>query len=178
VSVNLSIRQLDHPELARRVAEALDRHHLNPADVLFEISQGSLALDVDLAAARLRQLKKLGVRLAVDDFVAATPSLSSLAPFPLDELKIDRSLVAGLGDPDTRHLVGGIIAEAASRGLSTVAEGVETAAQVRDLFELRCEDAQGFYFLPPVAPAELSGVIDSSLANGRLHSATMAGGTA
>lgn len=100
------------------------------------------------APGGLRELKSLGIRLAVDDFGTGYSSLTYLKRFPVDTLKIDKSFIAGLGDTEKqrgdRAIVAGIIDVAHAFGLTTVAEGVETAEQLRQLRALGCEHAQGF----------------------------------
>jgi EAL domain-containing protein (putative c-di-GMP-specific phosphodiesterase class I) len=113
--------------------------------------------DVDAAIETLRELKALGVRVAVDDFGTGYSSLSYLKRFPVDYLKIDRSFVNGLGeDLEDRGIVATVVDLAHTLGLEAVAEGVETAEQMAHLQQLHCELAQGFYFHRPLPAADVS----------------------
>ena len=113
--------------------------------------------DVGAALVTLRELKALGVQVAVDDFGTGYSSLSYLKRFPVDTLKIDRSFLEGLGrDPKDEGLVSASIELAHALGLEAVAEGVETAEQLERLRSLGCGLAQGFYFQRPSSGATTS----------------------
>src|SRR5437763_6744241 len=110
---------------------------------------------------RLRRLRELGVGLAIDDFGTGYSSLSYLRAFPVHELKIDRSFVAGMaGDADSLALVRTIVQLADSLSLRTVAEGVETAAQYDALRALGCDRVQGFYVSRPAPVGDAVAVAD------------------
>ena len=120
------------------------------------------AVDPDAAARTLGELADLGCTIAVDDFGTGYASLTYLRRFPVHELKIDRSFVAGItapavdgGDGGDRAIVAGCIQMAHALGLTSVAEGVETPAQRDVLVELGCQVAQGYLFAPPRAPQDL-----------------------
>ena len=108
--------------------------------------------DVDLAVARMAELREFGVGLAVDDFGTGYSSLNSLRSFPMDRLKIDRSFVGGLDDARTRALTEMIVELGGLLDLQVVAEGIETEAQMHTVLELGCVFAQG-YLLQRPAPA-------------------------
>jgi EAL domain-containing protein (putative c-di-GMP-specific phosphodiesterase class I) len=106
----------------------------------------------------LRSLRRLGVRILIDDFGTGFSSLDRLRRYPIDALKIDRSFVAGLGERDPRAdtaLVVAILAMAEALGLDVIAEGVETPEQRDRLLALGCPQAQGFLFARPLAPADV-----------------------
>jgi diguanylate cyclase (GGDEF)-like protein/PAS domain S-box-containing protein len=154
LSVNLSARQFQMPDLVERVVEVLEQTGLDPAHLLLEITESVLMDDVEESIARLCGLKALGVEIAIDDFGTGYSSLAYLKRFPIDILKIDRSFVAGLGiSQEDTAIVAAIVSMAKSLGLRTIAEGVETDAQVTHLTELGCDLAQGFYFARPM-PAD------------------------
>jgi diguanylate cyclase (GGDEF)-like protein len=150
VAVNLSARQINEPELVRRVSAALDSSGLAPDLLTLEITESVVMTDAAGAGTVLRRLKDLGVRLSIDDFGTGYSSLSYLKRFPVDTLKIDRSFVDGLGvDPDDSVIVGAIVRLADALGLQTIAEGVETTVQAEELLRLGCPCGQGFLFARP-----------------------------
>ncbi|MPQ98517.1 EAL domain-containing protein [Modestobacter sp. I12A-02628] len=155
VSVNLSARQLAETGLADRVAGVLARAGLPAARLVLEITETALMSSPELALRTLEQLGAVGVDLAVDDFGTGYSSFTYLKQFPVDELKIDRSFVAGLttgvGD---RAIVASCVHLAHAMGMIAVAEGVETAEQRDALVELGCDQLQGYLFDRP-QPADV-----------------------
>jgi diguanylate cyclase (GGDEF)-like protein/PAS domain S-box-containing protein len=152
MSVNVSTRQLQAPGLVELVVAALRDSGCDPHLLTLEITESASVTDPEATIARLRELKGLGVRLAVDDFGTGYSSLSYLRRFPVDQLKIDRSFVAGLGrnDSDTA-IVASVIGLAHALGLEAVAEGVESVGQMEHLTRLECDQAQGFNWCRPSA---------------------------
>ena len=150
MSVNLSAAQFKRPDLGLSVAEVLRQTGLDPRTLALEITESMMVEDVEAALATLKELKSLGIKIAVDDFGTGYSSLSYLKHFPVDFLKIDRSFVAGLGhDPKDEGLVAASIELAHALKLEVVAEGVETEGQLERLRTLGCDIAQGFYFQKP-----------------------------
>jgi EAL domain-containing protein (putative c-di-GMP-specific phosphodiesterase class I) len=156
LSINLSPRQLADPDLPARVAEALRAAGVEPEHLWLELSESILISPQPTVDAAISYLRALGVRIGLDDFGAGRSSLGYLKRFPLDFVKIDRSLVAGLGtdDQDTA-IVRATIELAHNLGLQAVAVGVETEEQLAVLELHGCDCAQGFLFSPPVPPGEL-----------------------
>jgi diguanylate cyclase (GGDEF)-like protein len=153
MSVNLSARQFADPSLTATVGAAL--HHAGaPASALsLEITESVLMENAESTMASLRELKDLGVGLAIDDFGTGYSSFSYLKRFPVDVIKVDRTFVSGLGhDPNDEAIVGAVVSLAGTLGMTTVAEGVETAEQVKMLQALGCGIAQGFYFSRAAPP--------------------------
>jgi len=149
VAVNVSAVQLAHPELEDIVACALSRSGIEPHHVCLEVTESMLMADAAAMIRVLERLRALGVHLAVDDFGTGYSSLSYLHRFPVDVLKIDRSFVSGLGhDEHSPAIVKAIVAMAHALRLTTVAEGVETTAQLAALRELGAASAQGFLLAP------------------------------
>jgi len=154
VSVNVSTRQFQQANFERMVELALTQHEVVPRLIELEMTEGLLMEDTDAAHHTLRGLKNLGVRIAIDDFGTGHSCLSYLRRFPIDVLKIDRSFVSEVGaSEDSQIIIDAIISLAGSLRLDTVAEGVETNAQLDYLLERGCQVAQGFLFGMPM-PAE------------------------
>lgn len=157
VSVNLSARQLEHPDLLDHIAEALLRSHLDPSLLTLEITESLLMQHTELNVRKLRAIADLGVLLAIDDFGTGYSSLGYLHRFPINVLKIDRSFVEGIDDdPDAETLVRAIIGMARALNLQVVAEGVERWAQLQLLREIQCDKGQGYYFGKPLTAEEVS----------------------
>ena len=156
VAVNLSARQFGDDRLAGEVAEALADSGL-PARLLeLEITESIMMEQPEHAAEKLRELRALGVHIAVDDFGTGYSSLARLKRFPLTSVKIDRSFVREIPhDPDDAAITTAVIAMAHSLRLRVVAEGVETEAQVRFLRERNCDEIQGFFFSRPLPAREV-----------------------
>jgi diguanylate cyclase (GGDEF)-like protein len=154
MSVNLSARQCTHPDLVATFGKILARTRADPAAVSLEITETALMEDIELSTATLSALKELGLRLALDDFGTGYSSLRALQHFPVDVVKIDRSFIEPIErDPQEAAIVAAVISLSHALGLRTVAEGIETIAQVDRLRALGCDLAQGFYFAKP-GPAE------------------------
>ena len=155
VSVNLSPRQFQESGLLSQVTAALDASGLPPASLMFEITE-SMVMD-DLAGARdiMKKLCGLGVRLAIDDFGTGHSSLAYLKQFPVHEVKVDRAFVRGVAESGVDlAIVRAVIEIANAIGISAVAEGVETLAQVTGLQMLGCQIAQGYFFSHPLPTSE------------------------
>jgi diguanylate cyclase (GGDEF)-like protein/PAS domain S-box-containing protein len=163
ISVNLSSREFFHPKL---VAEVLDESEIDPASLQLEITEGALTTNDTYSADRtLRNLKRMGVQLAIDDFGLGHSSLSYLKRFPVDILKIDRSFIAELaGEPNgvsnkDAEIVKAMIELTHALGLRVIAEGVETSQQLAQLRNMECDFVQGNYFSEPLPSEALSVLI-------------------
>ncbi|MBP1206731.1 diguanylate cyclase (GGDEF)-like protein [Duganella sp. 1411] len=159
VGVNLSQTQFLQKNLVDKVRAALEASGLPPALLQLELTEAMLMRHSAGAAATLGALRALGVRLALDDFGTGYTRVGDLKEYPLDKLKIDVSFVGGIGDPDDdavvhAPVVNAIIAMAHSLGLTVLAEGVESEAQLRFLREHGCDQYQGRH-------ARLNGSLDS-----------------
>jgi diguanylate cyclase (GGDEF)-like protein len=164
MSVNLSARQLGQPDLVDVVAEALQETGMDPGRLSLEITESTVLADTESALATLEALKRHGVRISLDDFGTGYSSLALLKRIPVDELKVDRSFVAGLGlDPQDSPIVSTVIGLAEALGLAAGAEGVETSAQAEELRRIGCLDAQGFYFARPQPPERMTMLLGSRL---------------
>jgi diguanylate cyclase (GGDEF)-like protein len=159
MSVNLSPRQLHEPSLVNDIIETLGRHDVAHGALQLEITEGLLMSDARRAKVQLGELRDAGIRISLDDFGTGYSSMSQLKSFPVDSAKIDRSFVSGIGynEPSSDDsLVSAIVAMSGALGLSTIAEGVENAAQADRLFELGVRSAQGYYFSRPVAADQMA----------------------
>lgn len=155
VAVNVSARQLESDSFLGIVRDALRVSGL-PADRLeLEITESVLLQDTQRALTRLSAIKELGVRIAMDDFGTGYSSLSSLNSFPFSSIKIDQSFVRGEQNERSRKLVSAILALGSSLGMTTIAEGVETPAQMTDLENEGCEEVQGYLIGKPMPPADI-----------------------
>ncbi len=156
MEVNLSARQIDHPEIVATVERILSETGVAPASLTLEITESALMGDAAGALDVLRALKDLGVTLAIDDFGTGYSSLSYLQRFPLDILKVDKSFVDALGvSAEGTEIVAAVVNLAHALGLRVIAEGVETEQQLFELQRLDCDLAQGYLFSRPVPASEL-----------------------
>lgn len=155
ISVNVSAKQLQDEHFVTGVRETLARSGLSGEHLRIEITESVLMHDPVEAAAILRELRGMGIRLDMDDFGTGYSSLAYLHQFPLDALKIDRSFVSGLGSGVAYpEIVQTVIALARQLGLEVIAEGVESDEQERQLLALGCTYGQGYHFARPLdAPA-------------------------
>jgi diguanylate cyclase len=153
-SVNVSVRDLQRPELVDQLADMLADRGVTPNQIQLEITEGALMADPRRVLVTLHRLDKLGVALSLDDFGTGYSSLQHLRRLPLAEVKIDRSFVLGMAtDQDDAAVVGSIIDLARALGLRVVAEGVEDDRTRRMLLSSGCEVAQGWYYARPM-PAD------------------------
>jgi diguanylate cyclase (GGDEF)-like protein len=150
VSVNLSPIQFTDPHLLRAVMEALEAAALPPSRLELEITESVLLQSDDSTLATLHELRSRGLSIVMDDFGTGYSSLSYLRSFPFDKIKIDRSFISDLSESaDSLVIVRSIVTLARSLGITTTAEGVETAEQLSHLRNIGCNEAQGFYFSRP-----------------------------
>ena len=160
ISINLSGRQLQQPELAHDIASALCRSGLPAHSLILEITESVMMQDTEATLAKLRELKNIGLRLAIDDFGTGYSSLSYLQRFPIDILKIDKSFVKGIGQGSEESAVArAIITLSDTLHLSTVAEGIEQLEQMTTLQTLGCEFGQGYYFAKPLTASDMNALL-------------------
>jgi EAL domain-containing protein (putative c-di-GMP-specific phosphodiesterase class I)/CheY-like chemotaxis protein len=153
VAVNVSARQFDSG-LAETFGSIVASAGIDPSSVCLEVTESMVMRDPELAIATLLKLKSTGFRISIDDFGTGFSSLAYLSRFPLDELKIDKSFVDGLGhDQEATAIVAAVMGMSHALDLSVVGEGVETADQAARLRTLGCDEAQGYHFARP-CPAD------------------------
>ncbi len=157
IAVNLSARQFQKKDLAGLVTRTLHLCGLPPELLELEITESVAMENAELTMRAMQSLTQLGIQTAIDDFGTGYSSLSQLKKLPLHTLKIDRSFIKDLmTDSDDSAIVTAVITMAHSLGLKVIAEGVETADQLQRLRELGCERAQGHLLGRPVAPHEIT----------------------
>jgi diguanylate cyclase (GGDEF)-like protein len=155
MSVNVSVRQFQHPDLVGDVAEALQRSGLDATLLTLEITESLFAQDIEETTRKIGLLKGQGIRLALDDFGTGYSSLSYLRRFPIDTLKIDKSFIDGVTTSAEGHAVVAAITQLGKTlHLEVVAEGLETAEQVETLRALGCPLGQGYHFSRPLVPGD------------------------
>ncbi len=148
------MRQFEHARLVDDVRQAIEGAGVPPSSVMLEVTESVLAKEPDVTIARLEQLSALGIRLAIDDFGTGYASLSQLQRLRLDGLKVDRCFTTALAHGrEGEVFYRAIVSMAHALGLSVVAEGVETPAELRTLQELGCDEIQGYLVSRPV-PAD------------------------
>ncbi len=156
MSINVSpdqLRRTNMPVLMRRL---LSHYRLDATRIVLELTESALVENADRVQQMLRELKTLGVLLSIDDFGTGYSSLAYLRRFPLDELKIDKSFVADIGQNlDDRAIAQTILAMAQTLGFTVVAEGIETEEQLRVLRDIGCHVGQGYLFATPLPAEEL-----------------------
>ncbi|WP_437879561.1 bifunctional diguanylate cyclase/phosphodiesterase [Pseudomonas sp. LRF_L74] len=174
ISVNLSGKQLSHPQLANRIDELLTHYGLRAEHLQLEITESFIMNQAEEALDILHSLKALGVQLAIDDFGTGYSSLSYLKRMPLDILKIDKSFIAGLPDAsDDAAITRSIIALARSLQLTVIAEGVETEAQQDFLTREGCQQIQGYLISKPLCAKDFADEILSQLRIGSEEKASL-----
>ena len=150
ISVNITPKEFAQPDFAAQMGTILGEVGIDPSSVDVEITETIAMADPQRSSLVLSELKTLGVHLSIDDFGTGYSSLSRLQGFPVDNLKIDRTFISKMDtDSETNEIVRIIIMLAHNLGLKVVAEGAETAEQVRLLKQLKCELVQGYFFARP-----------------------------
>jgi diguanylate cyclase (GGDEF)-like protein len=154
VAVNISMVEFRSRHFLEGIRAILRETGLEPHFLELELTESVLMQHPESTASVLRELKSIGVRLAVDDFGTGYSSLSYLRRFPIDTLKLDRSFVHDIAFQEAKDaaIVNAVITMGQSLKHRVIAEGVETEEQLKFLQAHRCDEGQGFYFSPPVAP--------------------------
>jgi EAL domain-containing protein (putative c-di-GMP-specific phosphodiesterase class I) len=151
VAINVGSRQFSSPTFVSEVMRDLVAISVPAHHVVLEVTEGTVIENFEATARKMEQLREIGIRFSVDDFGVGYSSLSDLSRLPLDQLKIDRSFVTNaLEDPNDRIIAETIIGMGRNLNLQTIAEGVESAAQLEFLRSLGCDGFQGFLLSRPV----------------------------
>jgi diguanylate cyclase (GGDEF)-like protein/PAS domain S-box-containing protein len=161
VAVNISTVEFRSRHFLEGIRAILLETGLEPSLLELELTESVLMQHPESTASVLRALKSIGVRLAVDDFGTGYSSLSYLRRFPIDVLKLDQSFLHDIASPETKDaaIVSAVITMGKSLKHRIVAEGVETPEQLRFLQAHRCDEGQGFYFSPAVAPKQFAEIL-------------------
>jgi EAL domain-containing protein (putative c-di-GMP-specific phosphodiesterase class I) len=164
VGVNLSAKQFTSGDIAAVVEDVLRVTDLAPSRLELEITESVLIEDGNSALVILLKLKALGVRIAMDDFGTGYSSLSYLQTFPFDKIKVDRSFVTGVDqNRGSLAIIRAVIGLGTALGLSVIAEGVETEAELEVLRREKCAEIQGYLLSRPVPVEELPEVMTRQL---------------
>jgi c-di-GMP-specific phosphodiesterase len=167
VSVNLSVGEIDRPNLVPEVAELLSETGLPRGALKLEITESDIMRDPDRAAAILHALRAAGAALALDDFGTGFSSLSYLTRLPFDTLKIDRYFVRTMGSNEgSAKIVRSVVNLGRDLSLEVVAEGVENATMAKHLLEIGCDYGQGFGYAPALSAQEAEVYLNESYADG------------
>jgi diguanylate cyclase (GGDEF)-like protein len=157
LSVNVSARQFARPGFVQEVQHEVKRHHIDPVLLKLELTESMLADQLDDVAAKMRELRSLGLVFSLDDFGTGFSSLSYLKRLPFAQLKIDRAFVRDiLTDPNDAAICHAVLALGNSLGIEVIAEGVETPAQWQLLRQAGCRHAQGYLIGRPMPAADLA----------------------
>ena len=160
IAVNVSAVQFQRSSLERSVMEALSASGLAPDRLELEITESVLMQNAIGVVSSLMRLRSLGVRIALDDFGTGYSSLSYLRRFPFNKIKIDRSFVAEIADPEVAAIVRAIVGLGERSGASITAEGVETAAQLDGVRREGCTEIQGYFFSRPLTAADAARFVE------------------
>ena len=150
ISVNVSPLQLQRADIVKTFQRVIAQTGMDPSLLELEVTETALMKNPEASARRLAEFRRLGMRVAIDDFGMGYSSLGQLRALPVDRIKIDRAFVRGIGEGDTGAIATAVVTLAKAFGLDVIAEGVETQAQRAFLVALGCVDAQGFLFSKPL----------------------------
>ena len=163
LSINLSPRQFQQPELVDMLKERLKTHAIKPECLDVEITESTLLTNVEETILKLERINRMGVSVSVDDFGTGYSSLAYIKRLPVQTLKIDRSFVTGLGrDEGDEPIIRTITQLARNFNMTVVAEGVETEEQLAILRKYECDHIQGYYYSKPIRIAEFSDYLNKA----------------
>lgn len=164
LGINLSAKEFERDDLYERVASILAKNRLAPKYLEIEITENLLMKDVEAVIAKVRQLRRIGIRIAIGDFGIRYSSLNYLRRLSVSRVKIDHLFVCDIDSPHgSGAIIKAIVGVARSFGLGIIADGVETHAQQTFLSELGCTEMQGYNFCPPLTAIELKSYLGKPL---------------
>jgi EAL domain-containing protein (putative c-di-GMP-specific phosphodiesterase class I) len=162
--VNVSVGQFRYPDLLHDMRSALEESGIEGRSLALEITESAFGQHMETSTTLLKELRKEGIKFALDDFSSEYSSLSYLMRLPMDFVKIDKSIVWGLGqDPREAIIVEAIISLAHSLGLEVVGEGVENAEQLEHLRRMGCDLVQGYHLARPLPNEEVESLLADQL---------------
>ncbi|MBX3288698.1 MAG: EAL domain-containing protein [Acidobacteria bacterium] len=160
VSVNLSGKHFEHPNLVEQVKEVVEQTKITPSSLKLEITESAVMDNAETAISTLKQIRETGIRVSIDDFGTGYSSLSYLHRFPIDTLKIDRSFVNTMEEgSENGEIVRIILALARALKLDVIAEGIESIHEFHQLRILGCEYGQGYMFSRPLQAKDIERMI-------------------
>lgn len=160
IAVNLSARQLQEKNLVKLVRDTLKETGMNPHFLELEITESVAMKDLNITLEILKELKKFGVKIALDDFGTGYSSLNYLKLLPIDTLKIDKTFVDDIMSCNREQkIIQAVINLAHTMNLTVTAEGIETEDQLLTLKDLKCNEAQGYYFSKPIEAQDLENLL-------------------
>ncbi|MEA5582795.1 EAL domain-containing response regulator [Nodularia harveyana UHCC-0300] len=163
ISVNISALELNNPDLVKNLRYFLNINNLSPKCLEIEITESMIMQNINSAIATMKELKKLGVRIAVDDFGTGYSSLVYLSNLPIDTLKIDRYFIHNVDNDSQKYAIAKALIEMGQNlNLQVIAEGVETESELSFLRENNCDAMQGFLFSRPLPASELENFLWSN----------------
>jgi EAL domain-containing protein (putative c-di-GMP-specific phosphodiesterase class I) len=175
--VNVSAGQLRYPDLLHEVRSALEGSGLGARNLVLEITESALVEDMETSMTLLKELRSLGVRVALDDFGSDYSSLTYLMQLPVDFVKIDGSFAQCLGESSrARVIVEAIISLAHALGLEAVGEGVESAEQLEHFRTMGCDLVQGYHLARPMPNEQLDRLLETATTPGPPNSPRGNGG--
>jgi len=164
IAVNLSVNQFQNTEIIENIVKILKETRLNPKDLELEITENIIMKETEYIIESLVQLKRLGVKIAIDDFGTEYSSLNYIKQLPLDKIKIDMSFIRGINiNHKDEAIIKVIIALAKNLGLKVIAEGVETKEQLDFLRDEMCDEIQGYYYYKPMPAIEIEELMKNRL---------------
>ncbi|MBL0711041.1 MAG: EAL domain-containing protein [Colwellia sp.] len=167
IAINLSAGQFSDINLPSYLQGLLDEFSLSASDFELELTEQTLVKDIDNTIAMMDSLKNMGFSFAIDDFGTGYSSLAYIKKMPIDVIKIDKSFIFGMLENHADYqIIMSTIAMVKNLGLTVIAEGVETGAQLRSLTENDCDIIQGYYFSKPVPEADLTEFINTQIQDG------------
>ncbi|TNC90083.1 MAG: hypothetical protein CSH49_04735 [Alcanivorax sp.] len=162
ISVNMSVQQLQDPDLLRVMGSFIDAANIDPGLLEIEITESLFLERTEVNLRNLAGIRGLGSGIALDDFGTGYSSMGYLAQLPLTVLKIDKTFVDDVHKPRGSAIISAVVALARGLGVDVIAEGVEQEDQASRLIELGCVTAQGFYYSKPIPAEELEQLLESS----------------
>ena len=169
VSVNVSAAQIDFGLLTSEVAQALEMSGLPARRLLLELTESVFAGDANLINPMLTELRERGISISLDDFGTGFSCLAYMHSLPIDMIKIDRSFVESV-EVSAAPIIQTIVITAQTFGLKTVAEGVETVSQARNLVDMRCDYMQGYLFSNVLSPQAMRDWLSRDCPDGKISS--------